>query len=241
MGRRADVEATHDGSARVGPSLALERIRVRHLGHGPSLPTTCVPWSTCANAATAAANGVFSARQQIQQRRQEHLDRLARDGQDLLSPPDVSLTSISPGEETDETTTVTATPSSATVTPNRALPGTDELSEVLIKEKIAGVTRRVKKTNQSHASHRASYPSALAPVNELKGAASSTAAASVKRLSVGSGSGSGSNSTVNTTNSSSNSSVERLSSHGDDCKQFRDLSARDVVRRLGISLFFGSC
>ena len=169
-----------------------------------------------ANAVIAGgAVSAVSARQQIQQRRQEHLDRLARDGQDLLSPPDVSLTSISPGEETDEATTVTATPSSATVTPNRALPGAEELSEVLIKEKMAGVvTRRVKKSS-SHASHRASYPSGLAPVSELKGAAGERG----KRLSVGSGSGSGSNSTVNTINSSSNSSVERLSSHGgDDCK-----------------------
>ena len=37
---------------------------------------------------------------------------------DLLSPPDISLTSISPGEETDAT--VTITPSSATITPSQS-------------------------------------------------------------------------------------------------------------------------
>ena len=38
---------------------------------------------------------------------------------DLLSPPDVSLTSISPGEETDATVTVEeSTPSSANITPS---------------------------------------------------------------------------------------------------------------------------
>ena len=37
---------------------------------------------------------------------------------DLLSPPDISLTSISPGDETDAT--VTITPSSATITPSQS-------------------------------------------------------------------------------------------------------------------------
>ena len=38
---------------------------------------------------------------------------------DLLSPPDVSITSISPGEETDATVTVEeSTPSSANLTPS---------------------------------------------------------------------------------------------------------------------------
>ena len=39
---------------------------------------------------------------------------------DLLSPPDISLTSISPGEETDTTVTVETTPSSANITPSQS-------------------------------------------------------------------------------------------------------------------------
>ena len=38
----------------------------------------------------------------------------------LLSPPDISLTSISPGEETDTTVTVETTPSSANITPSQS-------------------------------------------------------------------------------------------------------------------------
>lgn len=41
-------------------------------------------------------------------------------GGDLLSPPDISLTSISPGEETDTTVTVETTPSSANITPSQS-------------------------------------------------------------------------------------------------------------------------
>ena len=43
----------------------------------------------------------------------------AHSSHDLLSPPDVSITSISPGEETDATVTVEeSTPSSANITPS---------------------------------------------------------------------------------------------------------------------------
>ena len=49
---------------------------------------------------------------------------------DLLSPPDVSLTSISPGEETDATVTVEeSTPSSANITPSLSGDQLIDLSE----------------------------------------------------------------------------------------------------------------
>ena len=50
---------------------------------------------------------------------------------DLLSPPDVSIASISPGEETDATVTVEeSTPSSANITPSVSGDQLIELSEL---------------------------------------------------------------------------------------------------------------
>ena len=65
---------------------------------------------------------------------------------DLLSPPDVSLTSISPGEETDATVTVEeSTPSSANITPSISgdqLIDLSESSSMSIGSKISLTTGR---------------------------------------------------------------------------------------------------
>lgn len=69
---------------------------------------------------------------------------------DLLSPPDISLTSISPGEETDTTVTVETTPSSANITPSQS-------SEWPPQSKIV-----------MHTSHGVSFTNIQAPKSHLR-------------------------------------------------------------------------
>ena len=77
--------------------------------------------------------------------------------QSVLSPPDVSVTSISPGEETDHTMTET-TPSSTNITPSQSV----ELTETQDCQQDPPVVRRNCKTSRAgKISQRLSCPSNL--------------------------------------------------------------------------------
>ena len=94
--------------------------------------------------------------------------------QGLLSPPDVSLTSISPGEDEETDRTVTTTPSSATVTPCDMLVPTP-CTSMITTGTTTSVTRRHRHKKSNNA-NRASYP----PAAENNAPAATSTAGSTK-------------------------------------------------------------
>ena len=79
----------------------------------------------------------------------------------ILSPPDVSINSISPGEDTDHTVTET-TPSSANITPSQSVDLADRVAANKGSSEETVVLRRkgVRKSNRN-ASQRSSCPTSL--------------------------------------------------------------------------------
>ena len=79
----------------------------------------------------------------------------------ILSPPDVSINSISPGEDTDHTVTET-TPSSANMTPSQSVDLADRVtaSECLGEETVV-LRKKSSRRNIRNASQRSSCPTSL--------------------------------------------------------------------------------
>jgi len=79
----------------------------------------------------------------------------------ILSPPDVSINSISPGEDTDHTVTET-TPSSANITPSQSVELADRVtSHECSAEEPVVLRKKNSRRNIRHASQRSSCPTSL--------------------------------------------------------------------------------
>ena len=147
----------------------------------------------------------------------------------LLSPPDVSLTSTSPGEDTDHTVTLETTPSSANITPSQSVELVTPREEACVATMAAAaaaatatgrVVRRRGGRRAAQNPNRSSCPTSLGGSTPSMDEAPAASA-------VGGGGGGLRNSSVGSSDSnlasgadtggvSSNGSADRLSTNGSD-------------------------